>query len=780
MLPKLPALIIIFLFGSFVAHTQNRISFNELKVENAELDGKFKSYKILELDDDLQRISDGQTITISLDQDYSFALKQNRILTHDYKTRIAGKSGVSSKTLAELGFDGQYFTNLNTTVDNQLAFSMFEGRYRFYVKKGTKEFYIEPVKNSDPSGARGQYVYYEVKDIIESGSFGCGLTHEKEKSEPIQPVVNRTSGGCKTIELQFAIDYSMYETFGNVNAAINRTLEILNLSQLNYTIANGLSDEVHFKVDAHYIVTCDTCNNWPTTLEIGDNYDSFYFSARYQMFENPQDKIAVLWQNQGGTDVVVGLANGNGFTCALSGVMVVKNFADDNDLTRQIFSHEMGHNLHCDHTDGFIMNPAVNYTTSWAPESIATINNTINTVACITDCNELPCETKRVAGLFYSVDTTSDVVTYSWVSEPGMSYKVRSWNLSGGGNDFTTLSYPANSISYPISQVFCTDKYRFFIIPICDGVQGLGETLAFQISQDVAAPTIVGWSGFTDSFSGLFHPYSPLCSGKTYQCNVTAFDGGTNPVYQWRVNGAPVGTNSNTLTINTLQNNDIVSCELTSNATCVGSPTAVFSTTVNVVDPIPLEVTLSNISNTTICLGDAVTMNQLIAANGYGNQNVWIDAYYNGVMIESLLIFDNPFDFYRVYSFAPTESGVLYFNLLAAQDQQGNTVGCYLNQNAVSMPIQITVNTPPCNLANSGFEVSGLGYYPNPVRDVFNIQANELINEVFIYNVQGQRVATKSVGARKAAIDLSALASGIYFLKVVANRKIDNIKVFKL
>lgn len=779
MLQKLPLFILICFFGSVVGHAQNRITFNEVNAKNTELDGKFKRYKILELDDDLQRISDGQTITINLDQDYSFTLKENRILTHNYTTRIAGEAGVSSKSLTELGFDGQYFTNQNTTAYNQLAFSMFEGRYRFYVKQGAKEFYIEPVKDNHTSGVSGQYVYYEVKDIIPSAPFGCGLTHEKEKSIPIQAVPNRTSGGCKTVTLQFAIDYSMYETLGNVNAAINRTLEILNLSQLNYTIANGLSDEVHFKVDAHYIVTCDTCNNWPTTLEISDNYDQFYFTSRYVMFADPQNKIAVLWQNQGGTGDIGGLANGNGFTCGLSGVMVVKNFADDNDLTRQILSHEMGHNLHCDHTDGFIMNPAVNYTTSWAPESIATINNTVNTVACITDCNELPCETKRVAGLSYWVDTTSDLVTYSWVSEPGMSYKVRSWNLSGGGNDFTTLSYPANSIAYPVSQVFCTDKYRFFIIPVCDGVQGLGETLAFQISQDVAAPTIVGWSGFTDYFGGPFHAYSPLCSGKTYQCSITAFDGGTNPVYQWRVNGAAVGTNSDTLIIDTLQNNDIVSCELTSNAACVGSPTAVFSTTVSVVDPIPLEVTLSNTSNTSICLGDAVTIDQFIASNGYWNQ-AWIDAYYNGVMIESVPLFDGFFGFYRTFSFTPTESGVLYFNLLAAQDQQGNAIGCYLNQNVVTMPIQITVNTPPCDLANTGFEVSGLGYYPNPVRDVFNLRAKELINEVSIYNVQGQLVSHDAVQSATVKLDLSSLATGMYFIKVTANGKVENVKVVKL
>jgi hypothetical protein len=778
MLRKLPLLIVFCLVSSFATQAQNRISFTDLKAQNSELDRQFKSYKVFELDDDLQRISDGQPITISLERDYSFTLKQNRILTSDYKVKIAGKDGISSKTLAELNFNGQYFTNQNSSADNQLAFSMFENRYSFYVKKGATEFYIEPLQNIDPSAARTQYVYYEVKDIIESPALHCGVDNGKDKPVTAAPLPSRTIGGCKMVEVAFVIGYSMFETYGSVDASINRTLEILNLSQLDYSIANGLSDEVHFKVAGHYIVTCDTCNDWPSTLEIGDNYESFYYAGHYLFFDNPQDKVAVYWQNEGGTGDVVGLANANGFTCGLSGTMVVKNFAENNDITRQIFSHEMGHNLHCGHTDGFIMNPGVNFATTWAPESIAAINNTVNTTACITDCDESPCQTKRVADVSYTVDTANDLVTFTWVSEPGMAYRVKLLNLSGGGNDFTTLSYPTNTITYPISQVYCTDKYRFFIIPQCEGVDGFGQTIGFQVSQDVAAPTLF-WSGFTDYYSGPFHPYPVLCSGKTYQCQVTTVDGGSAPVYQWRVNGAPVGTNSDTLITNTLHNNDIVSCELTSNATCVGVPTAVFSTTVNVVDPIPLEVTLSNISSTTICLGDSVSMDQFVASNGYWSQVTWIDAYYNGVMIESFALFDGTFNFYRNYSFAPTESGILYFMVLSAQDQQGNALGCYQNQNAVSIPIEITVNTPPCNLANAGFEISGLEYYPNPVRDVFTIEANEIINGIQVYNVQGQLVATKSIHAKKDAIDLSALASGVYFLKIDSVGKSKNVKVVK-
>jgi hypothetical protein len=63
--------------------------------------------------------------------------------------------------------------------------------------------------------------------------------------------------------------------------------------------------------------------------------------------------------------------------------------------------------------------------------------------------------------------------------------------------------------------------------------------------------------------------------GVTFTASIT--NGGTTPVYQWKKNGSNVGTNQNTYTDNTLANGDVISCELTSNATCA-SPATVSST----------------------------------------------------------------------------------------------------------------------------------------------------------------------------------------------------------
>jgi len=67
---------------------------------------------------------------------------------------------------------------------------------------------------------------------------------------------------------------------------------------------------------------------------------------------------------------------------------------------------------------------------------------------------------------------------------------------------------------------------------------------------------------------------NPVCFGDSVKFTATPVNGGTTPVYQWKVNGNTAGINSATYTSNTLSNNDVVTCEMTSNATpcATGSP----------------------------------------------------------------------------------------------------------------------------------------------------------------------------------------------------------------
>ena len=64
-----------------------------------------------------------------------------------------------------------------------------------------------------------------------------------------------------------------------------------------------------------------------------------------------------------------------------------------------------------------------------------------------------------------------------------------------------------------------------------------------------------------------------ICEGTDVTFTALPVNGGINPSYQWKRNGGAVGTNSNIYSDNTLANNDVIICEMTSNATCAtGNP----------------------------------------------------------------------------------------------------------------------------------------------------------------------------------------------------------------
>ena len=731
---------------------QNRISFLEKKSDQYDLSKNFKSYKILEINDQMQHISDGKEIIIKVDEEYVFKLRENRIISDEHIISIQNESGIETKHLDETGFDGRYFLNDRNST-GLLALSMFEDTYHFYIKNKTKEFYIESLQKFDNNTSSNLYVYYEVKDIVEDNSYSCAVEDEASKM-PANNQISVATGVCKIVELNFAVDYSMYASYGTINAVINRTLELINLSQVNYTIVNGLSDDVSFKINEHFIVTCTTCNNWATTLDINNNYNNFYTNASL-MFTKPYD-IKVLLQNQGGSGSVVGL--GSLAMCNNFGTSVVKNYVSNSDLTRNILSHELGHNLGCQHTAGFIMNATLNGSTVWAPESIGVLNNSLNTLSCINECYTEPCTNTKISNLTVETNTLNSTIDVSWLAEATTSYKARLYNYSTSTwTAYTTLNFPTNFISFPFSQTNCTDKYRVEITPFCDDINGITEQIVFSVSQNVDAPKLT----FTNNNT------SPLCGGKEAYFSVIAVDGGTNPSYQWKVNGTNVGANQSSYSTTTLQNNDVVSCELTSNATCVNSPVANASVTVTVTTPTVLSVTIAT-ENLIVCAGDSVTL--IATGLNITSQYPYYNWTFNGDTIQG----GNSGQLSgATLTHIPLVSGMYVCNLSDGE-------GCHTtSDSAQSNSITVTVLPQPCNLAIETFEISDLNYYPNPVKDNLKFSAKELISTITIYAVTGQKVIGVPVYAETTTLNVSSLSKGTYFVKIVASEKTKYIKFIK-
>ncbi len=106
---------------------------------------------------------------------------------------------------------------------------------------------------------------------------------------------------------------------------------------------------------------------------------------------------------------------------------------------------------------------------------------------------------------------------------------------------------------------------------------------------------------------GIAAGATTICAGTNVIFTATPTNGGTTPSYQWKLNGANVGTNSTTYQNSSLVNNDLITVVMTSSVTCVNPATATSNAiTMSVTSPVTPSVNIAA-SATTICAGTNIT-----------------------------------------------------------------------------------------------------------------------------------------------------------------------------
>ncbi|WP_425075138.1 HYR domain-containing protein [Psychroserpens sp. S379A] len=100
---------------------------------------------------------------------------------------------------------------------------------------------------------------------------------------------------------------------------------------------------------------------------------------------------------------------------------------------------------------------------------------------------------------------------------------------------------------------------------------------------------------------------NPACLGENLTFFVTGLtNGGSNPSYQWYINATPVGSNSNSYTTTTIVDGDVISVEVSSNATCANPVPATESLTMTVTPDATITLTTAN-DNQLICNNGSIT-----------------------------------------------------------------------------------------------------------------------------------------------------------------------------
>ncbi len=152
-------------------------------------------------------------------------------------------------------------------------------------------------------------------------------------------------------------------------------------------------------------------------------------------------------------------------------------------------------------------------------------------------------------------------------------------------------------------------------------------------------------------------------------------------------------------------------------------------------------------ANQTFCAGETVG---LIVTDGV--DVIWYDAPTNGNIVpDDTLIVDG-----TTYYGSQTIDGCESTNRLA-----------------------VTMTTGGC-LGVSNNQMLSIKVYPVPMDEVLNIQSNDIISSIELYDVLGKLIFTMKTNSLTATIDTSLLASGTYLVVIRAGNKVGTHKVLKM
>jgi hypothetical protein len=125
-------------------------------------------------------------------------------------------------------------------------------------------------------------------------------------------------------------------------------------------------------------------------------------------------------------------------------------------------------------------------------------------------------------------------------------------------------------------------------------------------------------TGLVEPIVNISTENESVCSGVLTSFTATNYDGGSDPVYDWRVNGISQGVNNQIFTTTTLQDGDQVSCLMTSNSVCADPDTASSNTITMTILPQPV-ISLLVDGLVPVCPGATITL----TASGADELSFW-------------------------------------------------------------------------------------------------------------------------------------------------------------
>lgn len=118
------------------------------------------------------------------------------------------------------------------------------------------------------------------------------------------------------------------------------------------------------------------------------------------------------------------------------------------------------------------------------------------------------------------------------------------------------------------------------------------------------------------------------------------------------------------------------------------------------------------------------------------------------------------------------------FSSVVSQTPDGNPCMAFAGRNN-SSPVNLYFDAQNSTLAINENSLDGFKFYPNPVNSEINLSTNGKLENVAIFSLLGQQVSNTKINLDKTAIDVSALTSGVYLMKVEIDGQTGTYKFIK-
>jgi hypothetical protein len=317
------------------------------------------------------------------------------------------------------------------------------------------------------------------------------------------------------------------------------------------------------------------------------------------------------------------------------------------------------------------------------------------------------------------------------------------------GTESTFTATPVNGGDSPVYQWFVNgnptgsgDTYSY--IPVNGDLVYVVMTSSLECTtgnQAISNIIQMQVSAIVEVTNTIAVQQNNLCDGSEFSFTSSTTGGGTQPAYQWMVNGVPAGENTPDFTY-VAENADVISMVFTSSEMCTTENPVTSNTITAIVNPLPV-VTWPGFEPDTLCIEDwePVTLTGGTPVGGtYSGDGV----------------VDNMFD--------PAQAGVGAHEITYTYT---NSFGC---SNQASLFLFVDVCT---GISENG---SDLLVYPNPVTDnlMIKMKDNSAMQQITLTNMLGIQVyQNENPGMHETvSIPVQNLPAGNYLLRVIRNSEL--------